>query len=195
MQALRFRQAPKSRESLPIRIPELNVEDSVFDVKADFDSYSDGNDVVGILLWGQNGKQENISVNVKGNSVIKVGGKNAFAQGIQLGMKTVIPKTFSSRWTAANSFSTPPKTERAMPLPPIRTFTEKFVMNGGEVSGNVTELALAYIGNVDLTVNGGNFAVDPSAYLAEGHTATKKRQPLDGKVNLSFENCFLKQSL
>ena len=152
---------------------ELNVEDSVFDVKADFDSYSDGNDVVGILLWGQNGKQENISVNVKGNSVIKVGGKNAFAQGIQLGMKNGYSENLLVTVDGGKFILDPTENGKGYAFTTYKDIYGKFVMNGGEVSGNVTELALAYIGNVDLTVNGGNFAVDPSAYLAEGRTATK----------------------
>ena len=152
---------------------ELNVEDSVFDVKADFDSYSDGNDVVGILLWGQNGKQENISVNVKGNSVIKVGGKNAFAQGIQLGMKNGYSENLLVTVDGGKFILDPTENGKGYAFTTYKDIYGKFVMNGGEVSGNVTELALAYIGNVDLTVNGGNFAVDPSAYLAEGHTETK----------------------
>ena len=42
-----------------------------------------------------------------------------------------------------------------------------------KVSGNVTALALAYIGTPDLTVTGGTFTVDPTDYLAEGYTATE----------------------
>lgn len=48
-----------------------------------------------------------------------------------------------------------------------------FEMSGGKVSGNVTALALAYIGTPDLTVTGGTFTVDPTDYLAEGYTATE----------------------
>ena len=76
----------------------LNMNGGEFDLNVNFDSYSDGNDVVGALAWGQIGKQENITVNISGGT-FKVGGKNAFAQVVQIGMKN----GYSERLCASRS--------------------------------------------------------------------------------------------
>ena len=151
----------------------LNVRNTKFDLSVDFDSYSDGNDVVGILLWGQNGKQENINVNIGEGTQISVGGQNAFAQGIQIGMKNGYSQELKVNVDGGEIILNPTENGKGYAFTTYKDVYGKFTMNAGTVSGNVTELALAYIGTTDLTVNGGTFSVDPAAYLGAGHTVTK----------------------
>lgn len=151
----------------------LNAVNSTFELNCDFDSYSDSNDVVGILLWGQSGKQENINVNIGENTVVKVGGKNAFAQGIQIGMKNGYSKTLNVNVTGGEIVLNPTENGKGYAFTAFKDIYGKFEMSGGKVGGNVTALALAYIGTPDLTVTGGTFTVDPTDYLAEGYTATE----------------------
>ena len=151
----------------------LNITDATLDISCDFDSYSDGNDVVGILLWGQNGKQENINVNIDGNSVISVGGKNAFAQGIQIGMKNGYSKDLKVTMNGGEIVLNQTENGKGYAFTTYKDIYGKFVMNGGKISGNITALAFAYIGNVDLTVTGGMFGVNPAGYLADGYKATE----------------------
>ena len=150
----------------------LNIEDATLELSCDFDSYSDGNDVVGILLWGQNGKQENIAVNINGNTKIKVGGKNAFAQGIQIGMKNGYSENLNVTMNGGEIELAPTENGKGYAFTTYKGEYGTFVMNGGTISGNVDALALAYIGTTNLTINGGTFAADPTGYLGAGHTAT-----------------------
>ena len=151
----------------------LNVKNTEFNLSANFASYSDGNDVVGILLWGQNGKQENINVNIGEGTQISVGGKNAFAQGIQIGMKNGYSQELKVNVDGGEIILNPTENGEGYAFTTYKDVYGKFTMNAGTVSGNVNGLALAYIGTIDLTVNGGTFSVDPTAYLGAGHTATK----------------------
>ena len=143
----------------------VNMKNTVFNVSSDFDNYSDGNDVVGILLWGQNGKQENISVNIDEGTVINVGGKNAFAQGLQIGMKNGYSEALKVVMNAGKINLSATENGKGYAFTTYKDIYGSFVMNGGEISGNVTALALAYIGTTDLTIKGGTFAIDPTAYV------------------------------
>ena len=143
----------------------LNIQNATMELNADFDSYSDGNDVVGILLWGQNGKQENITVNIGENTTFKVGGKNAFAQGIQIGMKNGYSQNVQVNIDGANIELAPTENGKGYAFTTYKDVYGKFVMNSGTVSGKIDALGLAYIGGVDLTINGGTFSVDPTQYV------------------------------
>ena len=150
----------------------LNMNGGELDINADFDSYSDGNDVVGILLWGQNGKQESNTLNMSGGK-IRVGGKNAFAQGIQIGMKNGYSQNVNANITGGTIELAPTENGKGYAFTAYKGEYGKFTVSGGEVTGNITALGLAYIGNVDLTITGGTFGADPSSYVASGYTAAQ----------------------
>lgn len=150
------------------------MKNTVFNLTADFAAYSDGNDVVGILLWGQNGKQDNISVTIEEGTVFNVGGKNAFVQGIQIGMKNGYSSNLNVVINGGKFNLSPSENGEGYAFTARKGTYGSFVMNGGEVTGNVTALAAAYIGEVDLTIKGGSFVLDPTQYVnAETHTVTK----------------------
>lgn len=152
----------------------LNIKNATVNAHSDFDSYSDGNDVVGILLWGQNGVQKNIAVNIENGATISAGGKNAFAQGIQIGMKNGYSDNVNVVMNGGEIMLTPTENGKGYAFTAYKDVYGKFTMNGGKIGGNVTALALAYIGNVDLTVTGGTFSVDPTDYLAKEYNATEE---------------------
>ena len=134
----------------------LNIQNATVNVAADFDSYSENNDVVGILLWGQNGKQENISVNIGDGAVINVGGKNAFAQGIQIGMKNGYSQNLTVTMNGGEIILNPTENGTGYAFATYKASYGKFIMNGGKISGNLNAIAMAYIADtVYLTVTGG----------------------------------------
>lgn len=143
----------------------INMTNSVFNLSADFDSYSSNNDVVGIILWGQNGKQENISVNIGEGTEINVGGKNAFAQGLQISMSNGYSENVNVVMNGGKINLTPTENGEGYAFATYKDVYGTFVVNGGEVTGNITELGTAYIGTIKLTVKGGTFAADPTAFV------------------------------
>lgn len=148
----------------------LNMKGGLLNIQSDFDSYSDGNDVVGILVWGQIGLQENIAVNVSGGT-IRVGGRNAFAQAIQIGMKNGYSQNCAVNVTGGTFDIAPTENGKGYAFTTYKNVYGKFTMSAGAVTGRATALALAYIGKTDLTVTGGTFCVDPTDYLGAGHSA------------------------
>ena len=143
----------------------INMTNSVFNLSADFNSYGSNNDVVGIILWGQNGKQENISVNIGEGTEINVGGKNAFAQGLQISMKNGYSENVNVVMNGGKINLTPTENGEGYAFATYKDVYGTFEVNGGEVTGNITELGTAYIGTIKLTVKGGTFAVDPTAFV------------------------------
>ena len=150
----------------------LNMNGGELDLNIDFDSYSDNNDVVGVLIWGSNGKQENCSVNIK-NGTFKVGGRNAFAQVVQVGMSNGYSKNCNVNISGGNVVLNPTENGTGYIYATYKTSYATATISGGNVSGNVTALVIPYITvseitNDGLTVSGGTFstAVDEK-YLAE----------------------------
>lgn len=145
----------------------INMTNSVFNLSADFDSFSYSyNDVVGILLWGQNGKQENISVNIGEGTEINVGGKNAFAQGIQIGMKNGKSETIMVTMNGGKINLNATENGQGYPFASWDATYGSFKINGGEVSGTINAMGMTNNGSlINLTVKGGTFAVDPTAFV------------------------------
>lgn len=154
----------------------LNMNGGEFDLNVDFDSYSDGNDVVGALVWGQNGKQENITVNISGGT-FKVGGKNAFAQVVQIGMKNGYSENCKVNITGGTVELKPTENGTGYVYAPYKASYATAAISGGTVTGTVTALVNANISDVTndgVTVTGGTFtnisADEMSKYLPEGTT-------------------------
>lgn len=143
----------------------INMENCVFNLSADFDSYNDSNDVVGIILWGQNGKQDNISVNIGEGTVINVGGKNAFAQGLQISLKNGYSNNVNVIMNGGKINLNPTEKGEGYAFTTYKDVYGTFVVNGGEVTGNVTAIGNAYIGTIQLTIKGGTYAADPTAHV------------------------------
>lgn len=154
----------------------LNMTGGTFDLSMDFDAYSDGNDVVGVLIWGNNHKQENCTVNISGGT-FKVGGKNAFAQAVQVGMTNGYSENCTVNISGGEVILNPTENGKGYVYATYKTTYATAEITGGTVSGSVTAIINPYItvtevANDGLTISGGNFSgIDVAdKYLAEGCT-------------------------
>ena len=154
----------------------LNMTGGTFDLSMDFDTYSDGNDVVGVLIWANSHKQENCAVNISGGT-FKVGGKNAFAQAVQVGMSNGYSENCTVKISGGEVILNQTENGKGYVYATYKTTYATAEITGGTVSGNVTAIINPYIKVTDivndgLTISGGNFSgieVDEK-YLAEGCT-------------------------
>lgn len=147
----------------------FNMNGGNFELNVDFDSYSDNNDVVGVVLWGQNGEQRNNTFHLSGGT-FKVGGKNAFAQAVQIGMKNGDSESCKADITGGSIVLNPTEDGEGYAFTAYKASYGKFTMSGGSVSGNLDAITTtAYSENADLTVTGGTFSMDPSAYVDLEH--------------------------
>ena len=153
----------------------LNMTGGTFDLSMDFDAYSDGNDVVGVLIWGGSShKQENCAVNISGGT-FKVGGKNAFAQAVQVGMSNGYSENCTVNISGGNVVLNPTEGGKGYVYTAYKASYATAAITGGTVSGKVTAIANTYIRDLEndgLTISGGTFSgitVDEK-YLADGKT-------------------------
>ena len=154
----------------------LNMAGGELDITVDFDSYSDNNDVVGVLIFGNSSKQENCHV-VISDGIFKVGGKNAFAQVCQVGMVNGYSENCDVSITGGTVKLEPTENGTGYVYAPYKASYATAAISGGTVTGTVTALVNAYISDVTndgLTVTGGTFtnisADEMSKYLPEGTT-------------------------
>ena len=130
-----------------------------------FDKYSTNNDAVGVLLYGNNGKQDSIHFVMNGGK-LTVGGTNAFAQGIQVGMVNGYSENVSVVINDGEICAGSNDGGASYAFTAYKKDYATFTMNGGAVSGTLTALSTDAWGNsVNLTVTGGTFSVDPSTYV------------------------------
>ncbi len=161
----------------------LNMNGGEIDLSVDFESYSKSyNDVVGVLLWGQNGKQENCTANINGGA-IKVGGKNAFAQAVQVGMKNGYSENCAVNISGGEVVLNQTGSGEGYVYAPYNDAYATATITGGAVSGNVTALTVTNLGEdtATLTIFGGTFSgitVDEK-YLAEGKTLDESGNVVD----------------
>lgn len=158
----------------------VNINDGEFDLNVDFTSYSENNDVVGIAIYGADNKQENITVNINGGT-FKVGGKNAFAQVVQVGMSNGYSKNCTVNVSGGEVILNPTENGTGYVYTTYKTSYATAEISGGKVSGNVTALVNPYmtvaeIENDGLTISGGTFTttsgttLNVEKYLAEDAT-------------------------
>ena len=151
----------------------INVTGGEFSLNVDFESYSESNDVVGVAIFGNAGKQENIHVNIT-NGKFTVGGKNAFAQAVQVGMVNDYSKECTVSISGGEIVLNPTDNGTGYVYATYKTSYATAEITGGSVSGTVTALVNPYITSTDipndgLTVSGGTFSTEVAAkYLAEG---------------------------
>ena len=151
----------------------INVAGGEFELNVDFDSYSDRNDVVGVLVWGQNGVQKNIAVNIA-NGKFTVGGRNAFAQVVQIGMKNGNSENCKVSISGGEVVLNPTENGTGYVYATYNTSYATAEITGGSVRGTITALVNPYITNDSipndgLTVSGGTFSTEVGAkYLAAG---------------------------
>ncbi len=162
----------------------LNMTGGTFDLSMDFDAYSDGNDVVGVLIWGGSShKQENCAVNISGGT-FKVGGKNAFAQAVQVGMSNGYSENCTVNISGGNVVLNPTEGGKGYVYTAYKASYATAAITGGTVSGKVTAIANTYIRDLEndgLTISGGTFSgitVDEK-YLAEGKTLNESGNVVD----------------
>ncbi len=137
----------------------LNMAGGELDITVDFDSYSDNNDVVGVLIFGNSSKQENCHV-VISDGIFKVGGKNAFAQVVQVGMVNGYSENCDVSITGGTVKLEPTENGTGYVYAPYKASYATAAISGGTVTGTVTALVNAYISDVTndgLTVTGGTF--------------------------------------
>lgn len=151
----------------------INVTGGEFELNVDFDSYSDGNDVVGVLVWGQNGVQKNIAVNIT-DGKFTVGGKNAFAQVVQIGMKNGKSENCKVSISGGEVVLNPMDGGKGYVYAPYETSYATAEITGGKISGGITSIVatavpVSSIPNDGLTVSGGTFSTEVDAkHLAVG---------------------------
>lgn len=154
----------------------VNINDGEFDLNVDFTSYSENNDVVGIAIYGADNKQENITVNINGGT-FKVGGKNAFAQVVQVGMSNGYSKNCTVNISGGEVILNPTENGTGYVYATYKTSYATAEISGGKVSGKVTALVNPYmtvaeIENDGLTISGGTFTTTSGTTLnVEKHLA------------------------
>ena len=145
-------------------------------MNVDFTSYSENNDVVGIAIYGADNKQENITVNINGGT-FKVGGKNAFAQVVQVGMSNGYSKNCTVNISGGEVILNPTENGTGYVYATYKTSYATAEISGGKVSGKVTALVNPYmtvaeIENDGLTISGGTFTTTSGTTLnVEKHLA------------------------
>ena len=156
----------------------LNMAGGELDITVDFDTYSENNDVVGVCIYGNSSKQENCHV-VISDGIFKVGGKNAFAQVVQVGMVNGYSENCDVSITGGTVELNPTENGTGYVYAVYKTSYATATISGGTVTGTVTALVNPYItsaeiANDGLTVTGGTFtnilADEMSKYLPEGTT-------------------------
>ena len=154
----------------------MNMYGGEIEAIIDFNGFGYWNDVVGILIQGQNAVQKDSTVNVSGGK-ISVGGKNAFAQGIQVGEKNYSSTNCTVNISGGEISINATENGQGYAFTAVQKPYAEIEMTGGVISGNVTSLTLTQDNdNAALTIKGGTVSAtgvneeDVKAYVAEGYT-------------------------
>mgnify|MGYP004662750961 CR=1 FL=1 len=161
----------------------FNMKGGTFDLSVDFDTFSQNNDVVGVLVWGQNGVQKNGTVKIEGG-LFNVGGKNAFAQAIQVGMKNGKSENISVEISGGEIVLSPSGDGEGYVFTPYNAAYASATMSGGRIRGTVTALTATASGTdtANMTVSGGTFPFEvKESYCADGFTV-KATTDADGNT-------------
>lgn len=161
----------------------FNMKGGTFDLSVDFDTFSQNNDVVGVLVWGQNGVQKNGTVKIEGG-LFNVGGKNAFAQAIQVGMKNGKSENISVEISGGEIVLSPSGNGEGYVFTPYNAAYASATMSGGRIRGTVTALTATASGTdtANMTVSGGTFPFEvKESYCADGFTV-KATTDADGNT-------------
>lgn len=161
----------------------FNMKGGTFDLSVDFDTFSQNNDVVGVLVWGQNGVQKNGTVKIEGG-LFNVGGKNAFAQAIQVGMKNGKSENISVEISGGEIVLSPSGDGEGYVFTPYNAAYASATMSGGRIRGTVTALTATASGTdtANMTVSGGTFSFEvKESYCADGFTV-KATTDADGNT-------------
>lgn len=162
----------------------FNMKGGTFDLNVDFDTFSqNNNDVVGVLVWGQNGVQKNGTVKIEGGS-FNVGGKNAFAQVVQVGMKNGKSDNVSVEISGGEIVLSPSGDGEGYVFTPYNAAYASATMSGGRIRGTVTALTATASGTdtANMIVSGGTFPFEvKESYCADGVTV-KATTDADGNT-------------
>lgn len=161
----------------------FNMKGGTFNLNVDFDAFSQNNDVVGVLVWGQNGVQKNGTVKIEGGS-FNVGGKNAFAQIVQVGMKNVKSDNVSVEISGGEIVLSPSEDGKGYVFTPYNAAYASATMSGGRIRGTVTALTATASGadKANMVVSGGTFPFEvKESYCADGFTV-KATTDADGNT-------------
>lgn len=161
----------------------FNMKGGTFNLNVDFDAFSQNNDVVGVLVWGQNGVQKNGTVKIEGGS-FNVGGKNAFAQIVQVGMKNGKSDNVSVEISGGEIVLSPSGNGEGYVFTPHNAAYASATMSGGRIRGTVTALTATVSGpdTANMIVSGGTFSFEVNkSYCADGFTV-KATTDADGNT-------------
>ena len=162
----------------------FNMKGGTFNLNVDFDTFSqNNNDVVGVLVWGQNGVQKNGTVKIEGGS-FNVGGKNAFAQIVQVGMKNGKSDNVSVEISGGEIVLSPSGDGEGYVFTPYNAAYASATMSGGRIRGTVTALTATASGadTANMIVSGGTFPFEvKESYCADGVTV-KATTDADGNT-------------
>ena len=154
----------------------MNMYGGEIEAIVDFTGFSYETDVVGILIHGQNAVQKDSTVNVFGGK-ISVGGKNAFAQGIQVGEKNYSSTNCTVNISDGEISINATENGQGYAFTAVKKPYAEIEMTGGVISGSVTSLTLTQDNdNAALTIKGGTVSAsgvneeDVKAYVPDGYT-------------------------
>ena len=147
---------------------EVNMKGGRISLKGDFSTFRYNNDAVGIMAWG-NGAQVNVS-----GGEFSMSGKNAFAQGIQIGDYYQSTKNATVNVSGGTFDLSASGEGEAYAFTACYPDIGQFNVSGCTVTGTLTDLAaLQNSGKMPLTITGGTFSADPSAYLAQNYSVSE----------------------
>ena len=155
---------------------EFNMNGGVFDMKVDFSRFSYSNDVVGVLLMGYSSYTNVVNIN---GGYFSVGGSNAFAQGVQIG--------YNNGSNPGNKVNINGGEIHLAENPGGLSFSftmagsGTYNVTGGKFTRDASlndensELFIYQFssGNRVVSITGGEYYADPSAYVPQGYAATE----------------------
>lgn len=158
----------------------MNMTGGEIAANIDFTGFGYFNDVVGVLIHGQNAVQRDSHVTISGGK-ISVGGKNAFAQGVQVGEKNYSSQNCTVKFTGGEINVNATESGQGYAFTAVEKPYADIEMSGGTISGAVTALTLTQSNDkANLTITGGTITSgDPTEYLAEGKTLNESGNVVD----------------
>ena len=156
---------------------EFNMNGGIFDMKVDFSRFSYSNDVVGVLLMGYPSDTNVVNIN---GGYFSVGGSNAFAQGVQIGYNNgsnpgnKVNINGGEIHLAENS-------DDGLSFSFTMAKSGTYNVTGGKFTRDASlnddnsELFTYQMSSKTrvVSITGGEYYADPSAYVPEGYAATE----------------------
>ena len=155
---------------------EFNMNGGIFDMKVDFSKFSYSNDVVGVLLMGYRSYTNVVNIN---GGYFSVGGLNAFAQGIQIGYNngSNLNNKVNINGGEIHLAENPGGQSYSFTMAGSGTYNVtggKFTRDASLNDDNSELFTYQFSSDTRVvSITGGEYYADPSAYVPQGYAATK----------------------